>query len=84
MPGGREPLPPGRRPVVAHKAVDVVPQRLGLGEVGMPQQVDVEVGHRDRVDAGRHGVGDEVARSWHGVQSFVPLNLAIWLTWHQT
>jgi hypothetical protein len=37
---------------VAHEIVDVMQQRLCLGEVGVAQQIDVEVRHSHRVDAG--------------------------------
>ena len=60
MNGGGHPLPLRRSLVVSHEIVDIVQQRLGLGEVGVTQQVDVEVRDGHRVDAGSHGVGQVI------------------------
>ena len=56
-PGGFAPLPLRWRLVVAHEIVDVMQQRLRSGEVGVAQQIDVEVRHGHRINAGSHGVG---------------------------
>src|SRR4029453_19023481 len=58
---GRDPLPLRWRLVVAHEIVDVMQQRLCLGEVGVAQQIDIEVRHGHCVDAWSHGVGYEVS-----------------------
>jgi hypothetical protein len=64
MQRGRDPLPLRRRLVVAHEIVDIMQQRLRLGEVGVAQPIDVEVRHGHGVDAGSHGVGYEVSTAW--------------------
>ena len=46
---------------MADEVVHVVQERLSLGKVGVPQQVNVEVGDRDGVDSWRNGVGGVVA-----------------------
>jgi hypothetical protein len=43
---------------VSHLVVDVVRERLGLSEVAVDQQVDVEVRHSYRVDGRGHGEED--------------------------
>ena len=53
---------------VAHEVVDVVEQGFRPSEVGVAEEVDVEVGHRYRVDAGNHGVGLEIAGARRVVQ----------------
>jgi hypothetical protein len=53
---------------VAHEIVDVMQQRLRLGEVGVAQQIDVKVRHGHRVDGGSHGIGYEVSGAWRVVQ----------------
>jgi len=58
---GRDPLSLRRCLVVAHEIVDVMQQRLRLGEVGVVQQIDVEVQHGHCVDAGSHGVGHKIS-----------------------
>jgi hypothetical protein len=65
---GRDPLPLRWSLVVAHEIVDIMQQRLRLGEVGVAQQIDVKVRHGHRVDAGSHGVGYEVSAAWRVVQ----------------
>ena len=68
MQRGRDPLPLRRRLVVAHEIVDVMQQRLRLGEVGVAQQIDVKVRHSHRVDGGRHRVRYKVSGAWRVVQ----------------
>ena len=62
------PLPLRRSLVVAHEIVDIVEQRLSLGEVRVTQQIDVEVRHRDGIDPWRHGVRNIVSGSRRVVQ----------------
>ena len=62
----RDPLPLCWCLIVTHEIVDVMQQRLRLGEVGMAQQIDVEVRDGHRVDAGSHSVGDKVSAARRG------------------
>lgn len=54
---GRNPLPLLWILVVTHEIVNVVQQRLRLSEVGVAQQIDVEVRNGHRVNTGSYGVG---------------------------
>ncbi len=68
MHGWQNPLPLAGSGAVTHEFVDVVQQRLGLCEIRMAQQIEIEVRHRHRVHTGSHGVGLEVAGSRSLVQ----------------
>ena len=42
---------------MTHQIVQIFGQRICLGKVAVAEQVHVEIRHRDRIDAGEHGVG---------------------------